>query len=871
MAQPIDIQIQRSLTNTPTTLLYGEPAWDDINKGLYIGDSSGDPILINNILAVAPINGQVPRWDGTRYVNSDLLNTGRDGCSVLTIDDTGLDWCNYQVGNSGSAFQTLKKSNGTVALPTALLSGNKIGGIGFIGEDEATSNPGYVGAEIASFVTEDQNATSGGAELRFLVTANGTKASRLSFVIENDGTVTVGSQANYELQVLDNNDIPNKKYVDDAIINNVSTSIGDLVDVDLTASPQENGSLLKWNSTTSQYESTLFQEENNGAISVDASLNYETLVTTDDVLTNKAYVDNLFSGLSGAADMSAVQLRKTTVHNISNGSFNTVDFDIADVENNTSVLEHNDSDTTQILIKETGIYLLTYDLHSDGNGIDKDFRVLVNGTTTLEGSQSIRNDSTDDNRSSVGITLISLFNAGDFIQLQTQANGTGAVLDPPSVFGIVRLKGSKGDSGDTGADGADGIDGDSGPMGFGIYAWSETDADGTQLESQELSVTNNAAGIYDYTFDTAATNANYNVFIQPVYNNTPLNTVEVEVYNKANTGFTVRTNQQDDGGGTGTNLNFRHSVAVLGVGSGLPTGTVQKGAAPDNEFVFFNGTTLNSNGSIVYDTTVNNINIESQNTTSSALNINTTNGDADWLSFSYNNDFVGGFFGVAADPGDLGLILGDVSALNTIIYQGTVNTSTAYQINNVGLSLYHLADTAASTQTPSVGDVLRWNGTEWVEVTPPVPVFEPGILRISSQGADQSNNYNTTTLQPLVLTGSLLSVGLGSTYFNNNNGTITCNFDGVVKVSYAIPHFTTGSRESLKTTIQKNNVNYSAASYGYIRDSQGHRRDDNTGSDLVDVNTGDTIRIGVVRAENSTAGVAVTLEANCTIILERVQ
>ena len=48
MAQPIDIQIERSLTNTPTTLLYGEPAWDDANKHLYIGDSTGAPILINN-------------------------------------------------------------------------------------------------------------------------------------------------------------------------------------------------------------------------------------------------------------------------------------------------------------------------------------------------------------------------------------------------------------------------------------------------------------------------------------------------------------------------------------------------------------------------------------------------------------------------------------------------------------------------------------------------------------------------------------------------------------------------------------------------------------------------------------------------------
>lgn len=48
MVQPINIQIERSLSNTPTTLLYGEPAWADATEGFYVGDSSGTPILIND-------------------------------------------------------------------------------------------------------------------------------------------------------------------------------------------------------------------------------------------------------------------------------------------------------------------------------------------------------------------------------------------------------------------------------------------------------------------------------------------------------------------------------------------------------------------------------------------------------------------------------------------------------------------------------------------------------------------------------------------------------------------------------------------------------------------------------------------------------
>lgn len=44
---PQDIQLQRSLTNTPSTLLYGEPSWTDNSQSFYIGNSSGVPVLLN--------------------------------------------------------------------------------------------------------------------------------------------------------------------------------------------------------------------------------------------------------------------------------------------------------------------------------------------------------------------------------------------------------------------------------------------------------------------------------------------------------------------------------------------------------------------------------------------------------------------------------------------------------------------------------------------------------------------------------------------------------------------------------------------------------------------------------------------------------
>ena len=71
MAQPIDIQIERSLTNTPISLLYGEPAWDDTNEHLYVGNSSGVPILINP----TPINSLEITLGNLQLVN-DVASPG---------------------------------------------------------------------------------------------------------------------------------------------------------------------------------------------------------------------------------------------------------------------------------------------------------------------------------------------------------------------------------------------------------------------------------------------------------------------------------------------------------------------------------------------------------------------------------------------------------------------------------------------------------------------------------------------------------------------------------------------------------------------------------------------------------------------------
>ncbi len=69
-----DIQIQRSLTNTPSTLLFGEFAWSDSTSNLYIGNSSGVPTLLNKVTLQQAYNASV---------NPEILTNGTLGALSL--------------------------------------------------------------------------------------------------------------------------------------------------------------------------------------------------------------------------------------------------------------------------------------------------------------------------------------------------------------------------------------------------------------------------------------------------------------------------------------------------------------------------------------------------------------------------------------------------------------------------------------------------------------------------------------------------------------------------------------------------------------------------------------------------------------------
>ena len=151
--------------------------------------------------------------------------------------------------------------------------------------------------------------------------------------------------------------------------------------------------------------------------------------------------------------LCAIQLRMD-VDLFGNGSFQKVDWDNIIVENDTSVLERDDTNISRVLIKETGLYQVTYSVTHDIETDDfQDFKVTKNGTTDLPQSLHThrQNGSVDSDYYIMHNTFAVELTAGDYLELEWQGNNTSHLENCRTHFSVICLKGSKGDKGDTGS------------------------------------------------------------------------------------------------------------------------------------------------------------------------------------------------------------------------------------------------------------------------------------------------------------------------------------------------------------------------------------------------------------------------------------
>lgn len=171
-------------------------------------------------------------------------------------------------------------------------------------------------------------------------------------------------------------------------------------------------------------------------------------VDTSNNLTNVGTINGF--DVSNFGDLPALQLRRSTTKELPL-NWEDISFDIKDVENDASVLEHDTTTPDRIDIKENGLYLIAYQLSIDADSGEEyfDVRVRSNDTTVLDGS--LRRISEDDEVNAVGNVFVANLVDGSFLSFQIQADGTGNILMTESTYVVIKLQGAKGNKGDTGS------------------------------------------------------------------------------------------------------------------------------------------------------------------------------------------------------------------------------------------------------------------------------------------------------------------------------------------------------------------------------------------------------------------------------------
>ncbi len=170
------------------------------------------------------IEGTIFKWDGTNArlsLNTDVQTIDISGSTFGSRLNTTRGSAPEEIGfSSGSHNDTAKsgpsmlgyRSRGTEAAPTIVQSGDElleISGLGYDGTDYATA------AKIIMQIDGTPGTDDMPGRILFSVSPDGSEIAGEVLRIESDGTLSVQGTTNYENLVVDDDDIPNKKYVDD--------------------------------------------------------------------------------------------------------------------------------------------------------------------------------------------------------------------------------------------------------------------------------------------------------------------------------------------------------------------------------------------------------------------------------------------------------------------------------------------------------------------------------------------------------------------------------------------------------------------------------------------------------------------------------
>lgn len=173
------------------------------------------------------------------------------------------------------------------------------------------------------------------------------------------------------------------------------------------------------------------------------------VVTYDDSAGGhkKVLLNNLpGGGGGGTAAQSVVQARRSTTFSDAADTWQTLTFDVTDIENNSLELEHDNTTTSRINLVKTGPVLIFYaSVVSATASSTTEARVLLNGTTEISGSFQKISPQANGSFGDLDNVFAFIATAGDFIELQFQDTGTtgnqDVNLETNVIFGAVRLTG----------------------------------------------------------------------------------------------------------------------------------------------------------------------------------------------------------------------------------------------------------------------------------------------------------------------------------------------------------------------------------------------------------------------------------------------
>jgi hypothetical protein len=180
---------------------------------------------------------------------------------------------------------------------------------------------------------------------------------------------------------------------------------------------------------------------------------------TDEILSEGGITATTISATTylnlTSSNLASVQARRTTGFNL-NIFPAFITLDATDLENQPSVIEHDNSNTERIYVYSTGLYLIHY--HCDvGPGTVSDFEFFLtkNLLTTLDGSLiQGKNSSTD--KVTAGVDVLVLLNGGDYVSLNGRYIGSSSGIANNVVLSVTKMEGVVGPQGLTGPQGPEG-------------------------------------------------------------------------------------------------------------------------------------------------------------------------------------------------------------------------------------------------------------------------------------------------------------------------------------------------------------------------------------------------------------------------------